>query len=249
MDRNRRSKSNKPSLQNLTQNSIVHDYPEVKEYMSWRMKKNKKRLQRLYKAALVIQNIFRTVMAKKLLIKKRRFRACLLIQKSFRGWLGRMKFLDRARFIWASMLLQRAWRGYCARKKFFFFRIRIAAGATIQRVTRGMLARKFVSEVKRIRERAACVIQAMARRATARYQAWRMRIMRNFSREIQRVYRGHLGRRRANIERDKYIFSRCQTQGIEFGRQMLLEHKLHATKLQSEVILLSQEKMSSEEEV
>jgi hypothetical protein len=33
----------------------------------------------------------------------------------------------------------------------------------------------------------------------------------------------------------RYIFSKSQSQGIEFGRQMLLEHKLHATRLQSEV--------------
>jgi hypothetical protein len=58
-----------------------------------------------------------------------------------------------------------------------------------------------------------------------------------------------LGRRKAISERDKYIFSRSQSQGIEFGRQMLLEHKLHATKLQSDVTLLTQEKVASEEQV
>ena len=58
-----------------------------------------------------------------------------------------------------------------------------------------------------------------------------MRLERNSGIVIQRVYRGHLGRRKARSERDKYIFSRSQSQGIEFGRQMLLEHKLHATKV------------------
>ena len=69
------------------------------------------------------------------------------------------------------------------------------------------------------------------------------------ARTLQRVYRGHLGRRRAQHEREKYLFSKSQAQGIEFGRQMLLEHKLHATRLQSEVQLLTQEKVGAEEQV
>ena len=51
----------------------------------------------------------------------------------------------------------------------------------------------------------------------------------------------------ARGEQDKYIFSKSQSQGIEFGRQMLLEHKLHATRLQSEVSILNHEKMDVEE--
>jgi len=74
-----------------------------------------------------------------------------------------------------------------------------------------------------------------------------MRLKRNAGILIQRFYRGHLGRRRCAVERDKYLFSKSQTQGIEFGRQMLLEHKLHATKLQSEVGVLTQEKIKTEE--
>lgn len=66
---------------------------------------------------------------------------------------------------------------------------------------------------------------------------------------IQRVFRGHTGRRRAGRERDKYLFSKSQSQGIEFGRQMLLEHKLHATRLQSDVQLLTGEKVGAEEAV
>jgi hypothetical protein len=66
---------------------------------------------------------------------------------------------------------------------------------------------------------------------------------------IQRQYRGYRGRQRARAERDKYIFSKSQSQGIEFGRQMLLEHKLHATRLQSEVSLLTADKVAAEEQV
>jgi hypothetical protein len=121
------------------------------------------------------------------------------------------------------------------------------AAATIQRYTRGMLARKFVWEVKKIRDRAATLIQGMGRRAAARKDAFRRRHERNSAIPIQRVFRGYIGRRKASNERDKYIFSKSQSQGIEFGRQMLLEHKLHATRLQSDVTLLSQDKMGAEE--
>ena len=79
--------------------------------------------------------------------------------------------------------------------------------------------------------------------------AFLRRIQRNAGIIVQRVYRGHLGRRRARHERDKYLFSRAQSSGIEFGRQMLLEHKLHATRLQSEVSMLNQEKVAVEEKV
>jgi hypothetical protein len=99
------------------------------------------------------------------------------------------------------------------------------------------------------RHLAACTIQAIFRRNQARRDAWKRRRQRNAATAIQRIFRGHLGKRRAASERDKYIFSKSQSQGIEFGRQMLLEHKLHATKLQSEVTLLSQEKVAAEEQV
>ena len=100
---------------------------------------------------------------------------------------------------------------------------------------------------QRLRHRAACLIQGLYRQGQARRHMFRKRLERNKATVIQRVFRGHLGRRKAYAELDKYIFSRSQTQGIEFGRQMLLEHKLHATKLQSDVALLAQEKTAAEE--
>jgi predicted nucleic acid-binding Zn-ribbon protein len=51
------------------------------------------------------------------------------------------------------------------------------------------------------------------------------------------------------LERDKYIFSRSQNSGIEIGRQLLAEHKLHATKIQSELSLLNQEKNKLEKQI
>ncbi|CAM9989863.1 unnamed protein product, partial [Choristocarpus tenellus] len=91
--------------------------------------------------------------------------------------------------------------------------------------------------------------QALWRGVAGRHHAFCCRDEKMAAMTIQRIFRGHTGRRRANRERDKFLFSRSQTQGIEFGRQMLLEHKLHATRLQSEVQLLTSEKAQSEETI
>ena len=91
--------------------------------------------------------------------------------------------------------------------------------------------------------------QALWRGVSGRRYAFRCREEKYNAMTIQRVFRGHTGRRRAGRERDKYLFSKSQSQGIDFGRQMLLEHKLHATRLQSDVQLLTGEKVSAEEAV
>ena len=75
------------------------------------------------------------------------------------------------------------------------------------------------------------------------------KMRRNATILIQRVYRGNRGRSRANFEREKYLFSRSQNRGIEIGRQMLAEHKIEATRLQSELCILEKEKASLEEKV
>jgi CheY-like chemotaxis protein/predicted nucleic acid-binding Zn-ribbon protein len=227
----------------------VHEYPEVKEFMSWRLKRNKKRLQRLQGAARVIQGAFRAYIARRFVHGIRRLKAALFIQRVFRGWRGRFAFQKRARRIWAAQIIQRSWRGFVGRKWYFLTRLRIVAACNIQRTYRGRLARVFVNRLKRMRFLAASLIQAMGRRYIARKDAWRRRQYRNCATSIQRIFRGYLGNKRAIAERNKYIFSRSQSQGIEFGRQMLLEHKLHATKLQSDVTLLTQEKVGAEEQI
>ncbi|KAK1929888.1 Sterile alpha and TIR motif-containing protein tir-1 [Phytophthora citrophthora] len=75
-----------------------------------------------------------------------------------------------------------------------------------------------------------------------RRKMFRQRLQRNAAMNIQRVFRGLLGRRRFARERDKFLFSKTQSQGLTFGKQLLLEYKLHGTKLQSDVALLAREK-------
>ena len=225
------------------------NYPEVKEYMGWRLKRNKKRLLRLQAAAKVIQTAYRRHLAIRKVERLRRIRAAITIQRVYRGWLGRCRFLEQARRIWATQLIQRVWRGYAGRLYFYRTRMVIAAAVTIQRLWRGVRTRTLVNKLRDRRRYAATALQALVRRNMARKRVWRMRQERFAAIEIQRVFRGNLGKRKAATERDKYIFSRSQTQGIEFGRQMLLEHKLHATRLQSDVTLLNQEKVGAEEQV
>jgi CheY-like chemotaxis protein len=227
----------------------VKQYPEVKEYMNWRLKRNKKRLQRLQIAAQVIQTAYRAYLARKFVRNIRRIKAARLIQRIFRGFTGRRKFYKHVKRLWAAISIQTCWRGYFARKWFFLVRVKMAAAADIQRMYRGHLGRKRVRKVRAQQYAAAAVIQAMFRRFKARREAWLKRRMRNCVITIQRIFRGFMGRKKANTERDKYIFSKSQSQGIEFGRQMLLEHKLHVTRLQSDVTLLTQEKVAAEEQI
>jgi DNA-binding response OmpR family regulator/pimeloyl-ACP methyl ester carboxylesterase len=236
------------NINNVPMND-VHNYPEVKEYMQWRLKRNKKRLQRLQMAAQSIQCAFRAYLARKLVRNIRQIKAAQIIQRVFRGYLGRKKFFNHVRQLWAAIYIQKVYRGYISRKFYFMMQVRIAAAANIQRVYRGYRARERVKRIRAERNKAACVIQAMFRRYQARRDAWLRRQFKNCATIIQRNFRGFLGRKRAAAERDKYIFSKSQSQGIEFGRQMLLEHKLHVTRLQSDVTLLSQEKVSAEEQI
>lgn len=243
------SKEKSGAASNLPYLSDASNYPEVKEYMHWRLKRNQKRLQRLQLAAQMIQTNFRAYLARKLVRNIRRIKAARLIQRVYRGYVGRKRFFEHVRHLWAAITIQKHWRGYFGRRWYFILRLRIAAAADIQRLFRGHQGRQRVKKIRATQYAAACVIQAMFRRNKARREAWLKRKLRNCSITIQRIFRGFLGRKRSLAERDKYIFSKSQSQGIEFGRQMLLEHKLHVTRLQSDVTLLTQEKVAAEEQI
>jgi len=223
-------------------------YPEVKEYMRWRLRRNRKRFQHLDRCARIIQGAYRGHLARVVVHNLRINRAALNIQRVYRGYKGRLRFLERLRRVWAAQLIQRHYRAHMARLLLAELRRRRVAVIHIQRAMRGKLGRLFVRRLKEKRRIGATAMQSIYRGFRARKLAFKMRHERDAATQVQRVYRGHLGRRRAAMERDKYIFSKSQSQGIEFGRQMLLEHKLHATRLQSEVSILNHEKMSVEEQ-
>lgn len=223
--------------------------PEVREYMQWRIARNRKRLAKLVRAASVIQRAWRAFLARTLAEKLRTTRAALLIQSKWRAKLARDELEQRRQEEWAARLVQRCWRGKAGRDLFRERRQQVVAARHMQRIFRGRQGKRRVEDIKSKRRRAAVAIQNMVRAHIARKLTWKLRRERNAAIDIQRVYRGHRGRGRASLERDKYLFSKAQSQGIDFGRQMLLEHKLHGTRLQSEVSMLTREKVETEEKV
>lgn len=222
---------------------------DVKEYMSWRIRRNKKRLLRIEACAVTIQRAWRAYLARTLVSRMRQQRAALDAQRWWRGCLARKAAKIARKEMWAARVVQRYWRGFQGRSATSRMQSERRAAQVIQRNWRGYRARKFVRLVRDLRRTAAIKIQAAWRRFLGQRQTWIRRDQRNASINIQRIWRGYLGRARASKERDRYLFSKSQAQGIEFGRQMLMEHKLHGTKLQSEVSLLTKEKLATEEKI
>ncbi|KAA0149868.1 hypothetical protein FNF29_05693 [Cafeteria roenbergensis] len=222
---------------------------EVKEYMQWRVRRNRKRLQRLEGCVVQIQRCWRAYLARTLVARMRQQRGALTVQRWWRGCMGRTLAEERRREIWAARVVQKYWRGHSGRQMAWQLQAEERAARSIQRSWRGWRARRFVDMLRNARHEAATRIQSLFRKRQAMRGAWELRDKHNAAINVQRVWRGFLGRARARKERDRYLFSKSQSQGIEFGRQMLLEHKLHGTKLQSEVSLLTKEKLETEEAV
>ncbi len=224
-------------------------HPEVREYMAWRLKRNKKRYTRIVQKVEMIQRAWRSYLSRTLLVRMRQQRSALNMQRWWRGCMGRKRVAHMRREHWAAHVVQRYWRGFAGRGLAWKMQLEERSAKLIQKCWRGWRARRFVNLLRFARRDAAIKIQSMWRQRTAMRDAWAMRDRHNAAVNIQRVFRGRLGRARAKREREKYLFSKSQSQSIEFGRQMLMEHKLHATKLQSEVSILTKEKIETEEAV
>jgi len=67
------------------------NFPEVQEYMGWRLKRNKKRLARLDGATRIIQGAYRAHLAWMIISKLKQERAVIYIQRCYRGWKGRLE--------------------------------------------------------------------------------------------------------------------------------------------------------------
>ncbi len=219
------------------------------EYMSWRLRRNKKRLSRFQRAARVIQISFRSFMARKLLRRLKLQRAVLLVQRSYRGRLGRLYFLHQRRVIFTARLLQRLYRGTLGRTKMNIRRNETQAQIKLARIWRGMDTRKLIQKIKQRRKNAAVFFQTLWRRYEAlALVAWK-RKQRNAGIVIQRIFRGSLGRRRAYEERNKFLFSQSQSSRIQFGRKILAEHKIQIVRIQSELVTLDEERKVAEADV
>lgn len=219
---------------------------QTKEYMQWRLKRNQKRLARFDGAAAIIQRAYRSHIARNLTWRVKNHHSALNIQRWWRMIMARAVLAELRAQDWAARLLQRMWRGYSGRLIIWQMFMQRKAALAIQRCWRGCVGRSWVKLLRAARRTAAIRIQSAFRAYMARVRAFRMRDQRIAATNIQRVFRGRCGRLRAMKERERYLFSRSQHQGIEFGRQMLSEHRLHGTKLQSEVALLGREKIEVE---
>ncbi|KAG7384295.1 hypothetical protein PHYPSEUDO_002824 [Phytophthora pseudosyringae] len=220
--------------------------PEAKEYMGWRVRRNQKRLQRMAAMARVIQRAFRAFYARTLTRRLHRERCAMNIQRLWRARVARRRYKGLKREDWAVRLLQRHWRGKMGRTSYKQRVLGYLSALDIQRVARGWLARRAVVRRRQRIRQAAVRIQQLMRRHVARRKLFRQRRQRNAAMNVQRVFRGCLGRRRFTREREKFLFSKTQSQGLTFGKQLLLEYKLYGTKLQSDVALLAREKSDVE---
>lgn len=216
--------------------------PELKEYMEWRVKRNQKRLQRMEKQARVIQRAFRAFYARTLIIRMKQARCAVALQRLWRAKLARKKYKGMKKEDWAVRLLQRNWRGKMGRDSYRDRVRKYLAAIDIQRIVRGYLAALFVTRIRHRIHTSAVAIQRIVRQYLAKKRMFLQRLRRNSAVTIQRVFRGHVGRKRFAHEKDKFLYSKTQSQGIAFGKQMLLEYKLYGTKLQSEVALLAKAK-------
>ncbi|KAH7479941.1 Unconventional myosin-Va [Phytophthora ramorum] len=220
--------------------------PEVKEYMGWRVRRNQKRLQRMAAMARVIQRAFRAFYARTLTHRMHRERCAINLQRLWRARVARKRYKGLKREDWAVRLLQRHWRGKMGRTSYKQHMLEYLSALDIQRIARGWLARHRVLRRRQQLHHAAVRIQQLMRRYVACRKLFRQRLQRNAAMNIQRVFRGLLGRRRFTREREKFLFSKTQSQGLTFGKQLLLEYKLYGTKLQSDVALLAREKSDVE---
>ena len=74
--------------------------------------------RRLDAASRIIQGAYRAHLAWQIIKKLREERAAQYIQRCYRGWKGRLAFLERMRLVWAAQLVQRNWRGHAGREQF-----------------------------------------------------------------------------------------------------------------------------------
>lgn len=245
-------KENKKKSTESKNDVDCHDNPEVKEvkeFMVWRIERQKKRLAIMEHSAIVIQCALRSFMANTLKHRLRKQRAVTRIQCFIRGIFGRDVYQGRKKELMAAIFVQRATRGYLARCTAFNKRLELRAQTDLARIVRGVAARRKYQAVMTKREYSASELQCLWRMHAAIALKKMHRTRRVASTSIQKCYRGHLGRKRAALERKQYIFSRNQLSGIESGRQILSQHKLLALNLQSDVFLLNQEKEKVEKKI
>lgn len=179
-------------------------------------------------------------------LAKKKQQVSVHIQRVVRGFLGRRRFkrlraiyLTNMKGFFCATQIQRVYRGYADRKYFHQLR-RWINSIKVQRVFRGHLGRLAV---KRERERlrilkrkhtAAAKIQSMWRMKVAKEEYRNLRIHILAAIEIQRVYRGYLGRKKMKRRR-QWEMTKPGPERIKLGLQFIEESKAAFERQQEEI--------------
>lgn len=224
-------------------------YPEVKEFMRWRQRRNKDRLRQMNRASLRIQKTARCMIARTELLSLILENAALKIQRYLRGFNGRKKYREKLVVLELITFLQCVIRTFISRLIRYRERKQREMQIEISKRWRGKTVREAFKQLLFQTSRYVTKIQCFCRLSIARSvknQLWKYRIS---GIALQRAARGYMGRCKAREELKKYLFSRNQSTGIELARQMLTECRLQATKLHSEIVLLDKENVFLEEQI
>ena len=169
-----------------------------------------------------------------------------IFQAIIRGFIGRKVAAEIKRNYLANLLrgdsivtIQRIRRGYNARKRYRKLK-RFVAARDIQRAFRGYIGRAAAGRERarlaslRKKERAASKIQSTWRMKIAREEFRSMRIHMLAAIEIQRIYRGYLGRKTV-ARRREWETATPGPERIELGLKMIEESKVAFERQQEEI--------------
>lgn len=238
-------------------------FEEVKRKMAQRQMERDQKLKALagaeqhqyfIDASCLIQRVARGYNARKrvaILVERRKMqrklnRRIILAQALARGMVTRKRFRAMRSNFFANILkgksailIQRVFRGFLARR-IFRRRRRIAAAINLQRVFRGHIGRRVCK-----RERARLAILRKKQVSASKIQScWRMKVAKEEFRslrihmlaaiEMQRIYRGHLGRKQVKRRR-KWEATAPGPERIKLGLQLIEESKIAFERQQEEI--------------
>ena len=244
-------------------NMSMEDFDRVKMQMAARQMERDQKLRHLASdeqeelfilSAAIIQRVGRGYNGRKRARKvkslrdldMRRKKAVLKAQSVARGMLGRKRFKRIQRIYQMNLLqgqsvvaIQSTFRGFVARR--YFKRVRrYLKSREIQRVFRGRLGRmaaareKFRLGILRKKNRSAATIQSGWRMKVAREEFRSLRIHMLAVIELQRIFRGYLGRKQF-ARRREWEATAPGPERIKLGLKLIEESKVAFERQQEEI--------------
>ena len=170
--------------------AIIEDFAFVHKHAIIRLRRTREIREQRYSSSVLIQKLFRGLLGRlRFNDIKEKYLAAIRIQSQWRFCLANKEALRRTIRRDAACLIQRVWRGYDRRMDIEFT---FNAAVELQRFLRGFVAKL---ELQRLRAAAtkknsATVIQCAWRRLLARTEAAVRMLHRDAARELQRFWRG-----------------------------------------------------------